>query len=168
MIPDYKRNIVANLSAKIILPHKRMLCLSCQVGMPVWLCQKMWPRICRFNEWNHVRIWPFGYSKLPSFPVARVPCLRLWSCCRIEEISQSSLTSWYQIIKIKNWQDSSPEYILGVVICFNIVISEADGDSIKMTPENRYVWDWHVYICGHYPKVLQGINNNTNNNNQTN
>ena len=80
------------------------------------------------------------------------------------------LTILFNFLISDNWdkestnQDSSPEHILGVVIGFNIVISEADGDSIKMTPENRYAWDWHVYISGHYPKVSQGININNNNN----
>ena len=152
MIPDYKRNIVENLSVKIILPHKRMLCLSCQVGMPVWSCQKMWPRICRFKKktwfkpWKDLTFRIFKVTFFSSCKSAMSPFMKLLSYWGDRTILFNFLI--IQIIEIKNWPrlGFSPEYILGVVIGFNIVISEADGDSIKVTPENRYVWDWHVYI----------------------
>ena len=37
------------------------------------------------------------------------------------------------------------------------MISEADGDSIKVTPESSYLWDWHVYIRGHGQRFCKAL-----------
>ena len=92
--------------------------------------------------------WIYKLTFFSSCKSAMSPFMKLLSYW-------GDLTILFNFLISDNWdkestnQDSSPEYILGVVIRFNIVISEADGDSIKMTPENSYLWVWHVYIGGH-------------------